>query len=106
MPLSSLDAGLTTMRQGIYESYVGSDEVKLQFVNTFLYGSHSFCFPLCPSSSSTVYDSLNVILLFVNMDLENQKFINSSCDYSFSFNMNHCSLTAQQLSVNSYNKTV
>ena len=60
MPLSSLDAGLTTMRQGVYESYVGSNEVKLQFVNTFLYGSHSFCFPLCPSSSSTVYDSLNV----------------------------------------------
>ena len=37
---------------------------------------------------------------------ENQKFTNSSCDYSFSFNMNHCSLTAQQLSVNSYNKMV
>ena len=107
MPLSSLDAGLTTMRQGVYESHVKNNEVKLQLVNTFLYGSHSLCFPFCASSSSTVYDNLNVkVLLFINMDLENHKFVNSSCDYSFSFNMNHCSLTAQQLSVNSYNKMV
>ena len=107
MPLSSLDAGLTTMRQVAYESYVRNNEVKLQLVNTFLYGNHSLCFPFCASSSSTVYDSLNVkVLLFINMDLENHKFVNSSCDYIFSFNMNHCSLTAQQLSENSYNKMV
>ena len=45
MPLSSLDAGLTTMRQGVYESRVKNNEVKLQLVNTFLYGIHSLCFP-------------------------------------------------------------
>jgi len=53
MPLSSLDAGLTTMRQGVYESHVKNNEVKLQLVNTFLYGSHSLCFAFCASSSST-----------------------------------------------------
>ena len=53
MPLSSLDAGLTTMRQGVYESRVKNNEVKLQLVNTFLYGNHSLCFPFCASSSST-----------------------------------------------------
>ena len=62
MPLSSLDAGLTTMRQGVYESHVKNNEVKLQLVNTFLYGSHSLCFPFCASSSSTYYDSFNVKL--------------------------------------------
>ena len=60
MPLSSLDAGLTTMRQGVYESHVKNNEVKLQLVNTFLYGIHSLCFPFCASSFSTLYDSRKV----------------------------------------------
>ena len=98
------------MRQGVYESYVRNNEVKLQLVNTFLYGIHSLCFPFV--LAVLVHYMIVArwgyvkVLIFINMDLENQKFINNSCDYSFSFNMNHCSLTAQQLSVNSYNKMV
>ena len=93
------------MRQGVYESYVRNNEVKLQLVNTFLYGIHSLCFPFV-LAVLVHYMIVAKVLIFINMDLENQKFINNSCDYSFSFNMNHCSLTAQQLSVNSYNKMV
>ena len=65
MPLSSLDAGLTTMRQGVYESHVKNNEVKLQLVNTFLYSTHWLCFPLCASSSRTLYDNLNVMIRYI-----------------------------------------
>ena len=53
------------MRQGVYESYVRNNEVKLQLVNTFLYGIHSLCFPFCASRFITLYDSRQVRIRYI-----------------------------------------